>query len=114
MEIFCGYSAEKPQLLIKCIWKGKGPEKDRIIKKKWKKEGENLPCQIPRVHYKILAIKRWWEEELIGSRQRGHKNGMQESLEVNSLYEKNLIHNTASIMDQSRRERGNQNWSWDN
>ena len=39
MEIFCGYSAEKPQLLIKCIWKGKGPEKRRQNPKEGEAEG---------------------------------------------------------------------------
>ena len=47
-----------------------------------------------------------------GGRQRDHFHGMEESLEMNSLYEKNLIHNTASIIYQPRREWGNQKWSW--
>lgn len=32
-------------------------------------------------------------KELGESRQRDHSNGVEESLEINSLYEKNLIHN---------------------
>lgn len=57
---FCGYSAEKSQLLIKCLWKGKGPERgERILKReKQKEEDGDLPHQIPRTYCETPAIRQ--------------------------------------------------------
>lgn len=103
METSYVYSAKKSQLLIKCIWKGKGAERGDNSEIKGEK-GLTLP-DIKNL-LSTLSIKTWEKREFMGgvwgSRERGKlaNNGMKESLEINSLYEKNLIHNRASITDQ--------------